>query len=120
MFIFKGTTETTTPTTTVPTTTVPEPFTCPDANTGFYPVSPGACSGDYFTCFEGIAYPEVTGPLFLFLGRSNLYAFSLDTVYLFDVLSFLILWQKCPDGNIFDVTIHSCTAPENAACNRNT
>ncbi|XP_057371446.1 probable endochitinase [Daphnia carinata] len=59
---FDSTTTMATPTTTVNncdvTTVAPSDFVCPNNETDFLPIYPGACSAKYYTCYVGVAYPQ--------------------------------------------------------------
>uniref|UniRef100_A0A0P5LZ31 Chitin-binding type-2 domain-containing protein n=1 Tax=Daphnia magna TaxID=35525 RepID=A0A0P5LZ31_9CRUS len=53
------------------TTVAPSEFVCPDNETNFYPIYPGACSANYYTCYLGVAYPQECQQGYIFDGPTG-------------------------------------------------
>jgi hypothetical protein len=108
---------TTTAPTTTPTIWTPTPSLgrceCPTLCPSCYlPIHPNACVSKYNTCYGGFLYPQVCLHL---NARTTHYLLT----FLYKYLLTYVCAQECPNSNVFDPLLSSCTSPAMASCNKN-
>ncbi len=85
------------------------PTLCPSC---YLPIHPNACVSKYNTCYGGFLYPQVCLHL---NARTTHYLLT----FLYKYLLTYVCAQECPNSNVFDPLLSSCTSPAMASCNKN-